>query len=57
MEWWWVLLIIFFALVFLMAVGVPVAFAFLAIGPIVGIWAMWALRRSPAAKQLAGGNR
>lgn len=29
------------------------AFAFLAIGPIVGIWAMWRLRRSPAAAKLA----
>jgi MFS family permease len=32
------------------------AFAFLAIGPIVGIWAMWRLRRSPAAAKLAGGQ-
>lgn len=32
------------------------AFAFLAIGPIVGIWAMVRLRRSPAATKLAGGN-
>ena len=32
------------------------AFAFLAIGPIVGIWAMWRLRRSPAATKLASGK-
>jgi MFS family permease len=33
------------------------AFAFLALGPIVGIWAMYALRKSPEAVRLAGGNR
>lgn len=33
------------------------AFAFLAIGPIFGIWAMLKLRRSPSAQRLAGGNR
>jgi MFS family permease len=33
------------------------AFAFLALGPMVGIWAMYALRRSPEAVKLAGGNR
>ncbi len=33
------------------------AFAFLALGPLVGIWAMSALRRSPAAIKLAGGKR
>jgi len=33
------------------------AFAFLALGPIVGIWAMYALRKSPEAVKLAGGNR
>jgi MFS family permease len=33
------------------------AFAILAVGPIVGIWAMLALRRSPAALQIAGGRR
>ena len=32
------------------------AFAFLAIGPAVGIWAMSALRRLPAARRLAGGR-
>lgn len=37
------------------AVGWQWAFAFLALGPIVGIAAMYALRRSPSAKQLAGG--
>ena len=33
------------------------AFAFLALGPVVGIWAMLALRRSPQAVKLAGGNK
>ena len=33
------------------------AFAFLALGPVVGIWAMYALRRSPEALRMAGGNR
>ncbi len=33
------------------------AFAFLALGPLVGIWAMLALRRLPEAIQMAGGNR
>jgi MFS family permease len=32
------------------------AFAFLALGPAVGIWAMYVLRRSPAAERLAGGK-
>jgi MFS family permease len=32
------------------------AFAFLAIGPALGIWAMYTLRQSPRAKQLAGGR-
>ncbi|MBK8902796.1 MAG: MFS transporter [Anaerolineaceae bacterium] len=32
------------------------AFAFLAIGPMVGIWAMVRLRQSPAAAKLAGGR-
>ncbi len=31
------------------------AFAFLALGPLVGIWAMWALLRSPGSEKLAGG--
>ena len=33
------------------------AFAFLALGPAVGIWAMYALRRLPESVKLAGGNR
>ncbi len=33
------------------------AFAFLALGPIAGIWAMYALRKSPEAIKLAGGKR
>lgn len=39
------------------AVGWQWAFAFLAIGPVVGIVAMLALRRSPTAAKLAGGNK
>jgi MFS family permease len=38
-------------------VGWRWAFAFLAIGPAIGVWAMYALRRSPAALRLAGGKR
>jgi MFS family permease len=38
-------------------VGWEWAFAFLAIGPVVGIWGMLTLRRSPEAGKLAGGNR
>jgi MFS family permease len=37
-------------------VGWHWAFAFLALGPLVGIWAMLALRRSPAATRLASGK-
>jgi MFS family permease len=37
-------------------VGWQGAFAFLAVGPISGIWAMNTLRRSPAAVRLAGGK-
>jgi Nitrate/nitrite transporter len=37
-------------------VGWRWAFAFLAIGPAIGIWAMYRLRRSPAAVRLAGGR-
>jgi MFS family permease len=37
-------------------VGWRWAFAFLAIGPAVGVWAMYALRQSPAASKLAGGK-
>lgn len=33
------------------------AFAFLAIGPAAGIWAMARLRKLPAARKLAGGRR
>ncbi len=33
------------------------AFAFLAIGPVVGLWAMLTLRRSPEAVKLANGRR
>ncbi len=32
------------------------AFSFLALGPLVGIWAMFTLRRLPEAKKLAGGR-
>lgn len=39
------------------AVGWPYAFGFLAIGPIVGVAAMWRLRRHPDAVKLAGGRR
>jgi len=38
------------------AVGWQYAFAILALGPLVGIWAMRALRRSPASSRLAGGR-
>lgn len=37
-------------------VGWQWAFALLAFGPAVGVWAMGALRRSPAAVRLAGGR-
>ncbi|MEJ2599022.1 MAG: MFS transporter [Anaerolineales bacterium] len=33
------------------------AFAFLALGPAIGIWAMYSLRRSPAAVKMAGGRK
>jgi MFS family permease len=33
------------------------AFAFLAIGPVIGIWAMSMLRQLPEARKLAGGKR
>lgn len=39
------------------AVGWRYAFAFLALGPIIGIWAMWHLRQSPASTKLASGKR
>ena len=38
------------------AVGWEWAFAFLALGPAAGIWAMRTLRQSPAANRLAGGR-
>ena len=38
------------------AVGWQFAFLILVPGPVVGIWAMWALRRSPDAARLAGGR-
>ncbi|HEX6305108.1 MAG TPA: MFS transporter [Anaerolineales bacterium] len=38
-------------------VGWNWAFAFLALGPIAGIWAMTTLRRLPEARRLAGGRR
>jgi MFS family permease len=38
-------------------VGWRWAFAFLSIGPVGGVWAMYSLRRSPAASRLAGGNK
>jgi MFS family permease len=38
-------------------VGWQRTFIVLALGPVVGIWAMSALRRSPAAVKLAGGNK
>lgn len=37
-------------------VGWQWAFTILALGPIFGVWAMWTLKRSPAATQLAGGR-
>lgn len=39
------------------SVGWEWAFVILAFGPLVGIWGMLALRRSPAAVRLAGGRR
>lgn len=39
------------------AVGWEWAFVFLAVGPMIGIWAMLSLRQSSAALQLAGGRR
>lgn len=38
-------------------VGWRYAFAFLAIGPLAGIWAMWTLRQSPQAVRLANGRK
>ncbi|KAA3664045.1 MAG: MFS transporter [Chloroflexi bacterium] len=39
------------------AVSWRYTFAFLAIGPIVGIWSMWTLRHSPKAHKLANGKK
>jgi MFS family permease len=39
------------------AIGWEWAFALLALGPLVGIWGMWTLRRSPSAVRLASGRR
>ncbi len=39
-EWWLVLIVIFGALIVLLAIGVPVAFAFLAIN-VVGVYVFW----------------
>lgn len=39
------------------AAGWGIAFAMLAVGPILGIAAMWRLRKHPDAARLAGGNR
>jgi len=38
-------------------IGWQWAFALLAIGPVIGIWAMYRLRQSPAAVKMAGGNK
>jgi dipeptide/tripeptide permease len=37
-------------------VGWQWAFTSLALGPVLGVWAMWVLKQSPAAAQLAGGR-
>ena len=42
--------------VFADLVGWRFAFVFLAAGPFIGVLAMWRLRISPAARQLAGGR-
>jgi MFS family permease len=39
------------------AVGWRWAFAFLSVGPFLGAWAMYALRRDPASLRLAAGRR
>lgn len=39
------------------AAGWRVAFALLALGPVVGIWGMWRLRGRPDAAKMAGGRR
>ena len=40
MEWWTTLLVIFGALLGLMAIGLPIAFSFLAVN-VVGAWLVW----------------
>jgi MFS family permease len=37
-------------------IGWERAFMMLGLGPVFGIWAMWLLKRSPAAARLAGGR-
>jgi MFS family permease len=37
--------------------GWRLAFGLLALGPLVGIWAMWRLRSRPDAEKMAGGRR
>lgn len=37
-------------------VGWQWSFTILALGPLLGIWAMWSLKQSPAALKLAGGR-
>ena len=39
------------------AIGWRVAFALLALGPLVGIIAMWRLRQRPEAVRMANGHR
>jgi MFS family permease len=39
------------------SIGWADTFPVLAIGPVLGVWAMWRLRRSPDALRLAGGRR
>lgn len=39
------------------AFGWKAVFGILALGPALGCWAMWRLRRHPASLRLAGGNR
>jgi MFS family permease len=38
-------------------IGWQSAFSLLALGPVVGIWAMYSLRQSHAASKMAGGNK
>ena len=43
--------------IFVNAQGWYLAFATLALGPVVGVWAMLRLRQAHAARHLAGGRR